>query len=326
MPEMPNLSTYVAYFPVSCYFLPMPTLVILWIVNGTFSILSVFTPMHLYCLLFIGRVPCDILAYLLSTGTDTRETARTLFMLLPLVPKRILGTEWFSVDMGPWGTLTLNGACRGDGSQSGENLFSINLGDPELGKTTAFLFNFFFLIEIVNRMVTVVFSMGRRFLYTRKISISHSFLLYLYCWESNQGTSTHKSSVLNYIPSSPLPTTLNFSTSAFWSAGKYTNMYVFHQSINQQKAFSVFDILPSENWHNNTINIWISCPYIHQFIIFMNIYFENTPRQCSQWTMLEAGENSRSSLSRVRESTFHSFTVTNRTLHVTMKSFRETGL
>lgn len=43
MSETPNLSTYVAYFPVSCYFLPTPTLVILLIVNGTFSILSVFT-------------------------------------------------------------------------------------------------------------------------------------------------------------------------------------------------------------------------------------------------------------------------------------------
>lgn len=235
MPEMPNLSTYVAYFPVSCYFLPTPTLVILWIVNGTFSILSVFTPMHLYCLLFIGRVPCDILAYLLSTGTDTRETARTLFMLLPLVPKRILGTEWFSVDMGPWGTLTLNGACRGDGSQSGENLFSINLGDPELGKTTAFLFNFFFLIEIVNRMVTVVFSMGRRFLYTRKISISHSFLLYLYCWESNKElvhtsqvywTTSPPAHYQQPLTSQPVPSDLRANTQIC--------MYFINQSINKR--------------------------------------------------------------------------------------------
>lgn len=36
----------------------------------------------------------------------------------------------------------------------------------------------------------------------------------------------------------------------------------------------------------------------------MNIYFENTPRKSSQWTMLEAGDNWRS-LSRVRESIFH---------------------
>lgn len=202
--------------------------------------------MHLYCLLFIGRVPCDILAYLLSTGTDTRETARTLFMLLPLVPKRILGTECFSADMGPWGTLTLNGACRGDeqshqegtssgdsrgyGSQSGENLFSINLGDPELRKTTAFLFNFFFLIEIVNRMVTVVFSMGRRFLYTRKISISHSFLLYLYCWESNKElvhtsqvywTTSPPAHYQQPLTSQPVPSDLRANTQIC--------MYLIHQ-------------------------------------------------------------------------------------------------
>lgn len=146
-------------------------------------------------------------------------------------------------------------------------------------------------------MVIVVFSTGRGFLHLRKTSIGHSFHLYVYHLTKEL---VHTSQVYwTTSLSSSLPTTLNFSTNAL-SVGKYTNKYLF----NQTTKGILFLISYLQN-PDTTIQPKFGFPPSQtQQFIFMNIYFENTPRKSSQWTMLEAGDNWRS-LSRVRESIFH---------------------
>lgn len=114
---MPNLSTYVAYFPLSFTWVSFSMLLPPNAHSGHLtdnkwhiSISSVSSPLtHLYfSSLFIGWLHVIILVYLLSKGINTKETDLILFILLSLAPEGILDTEYrFLVDMDPGVTLTL---------------------------------------------------------------------------------------------------------------------------------------------------------------------------------------------------------------------------